>query len=132
MEIFWQDLRFGVRMLWRNSGITIAAILTLALGIGANTAIFTIINGILIQPLHFAGLARYHHTPSDAGLRVILVDLEGDTVARDRRRQLHARVGAKNDGLIVDEIVVQISSLFVIVFGLDLPIEVLLRSLLLW
>ena len=60
MKTIWQDIRYGVRMLTKRPGFTATAALVLALGIDANTALFSVLHSVLLSPLPFEDAERLY------------------------------------------------------------------------
>src|SRR6185436_14428534 len=86
-KFMMNDLRYVLRMLWKTPGFSIIAIATLALGIGANTAIFSVIESALLRPLPFPKadrLVRVYETFEENGVRGDLLNLAEKTVRQWR------------------------------------------------
>jgi predicted permease len=100
METLWHDLRFGLRMLGRAPGFTAIAVLTLALGIGANTAIFSVVNALFLHP---AGVAHPEQVVVERaryvklGLNNIVVSLPDYEQARESTK-IFAAAAAEKEG----------------------------------
>src|SRR5215813_3613422 len=97
----WQDLRYAARTLWKRPGFTVAAVLTLAIGIGSNAAIFTVINAVLLRPLPFPHgeqlLALYTRSLPSSGLDLPYFEMSDPEFADIRSRvNEFAGIGAYN------------------------------------
>src|ERR1051325_5266356 len=89
LEELWQNLRFAARLLAKNPGFAAVAVLTIGLGIGANTAIFSVVNAVLLRPLPFENpdqLVMIWQTNSQKG---IFQDLVSPTNLNDWQQQSH-------------------------------------------
>ncbi|HMZ22474.1 MAG TPA: ABC transporter permease, partial [Blastocatellia bacterium] len=93
-EEMFQDLRYGIRMLTKKPGFTFAAVLALALGIGANTAIFSVINGVFLRPLDYREPDRlmliWEKLPRADAVELSPTDYE----EYEKRNQVFAQMGA--------------------------------------
>jgi putative ABC transport system permease protein len=95
MESIWQDLKYGVRALMKRPGFAIVAVLTLALGIGANTVIFSVVNSVLLRPLNYRDserLVQLNHNYPKLDLKAS-VSAIGYTHYRDRNQSFES-IGA--------------------------------------
>src|SRR5262245_13366652 len=60
MQTLWHDLRYGARMLWKGPGFTLIAVITLALGIGASAAIFSVVDVVILNPFPYRDHTRLY------------------------------------------------------------------------
>jgi|CXWL01.1.fsa_nt_gi predicted permease len=88
LENFWHDLQLGVRSLRQSPGFTLLAVITLALGIGANTSMFSVLNGVMLKPLPYAHLPQL-----DRLYRATAQNSEGNVSPADFREFQQAKDG---------------------------------------
>ncbi|MCI0392621.1 MAG: ABC transporter permease [Acidobacteria bacterium] len=103
LETLGQDIRYGLRMLVKHKGFTVVAVLTLALGIGANTAIFSVINALILNPPHIAEaerVAAIWRTTKDERVEGYISYLELQDW-RAQNRSFEAIAGYKPNGFIL-------------------------------
>ena len=99
IETLLQDVRFGLRMLRKNPGFTAIAVITLALGIGANTAIFSVVNTVLLRPLPYKDADRLVTVWGDNRSRGYDTDLVSplDFAVWRSQNRVFAEMGASTD-----------------------------------
>jgi len=98
METFWQDVKYGVRTLVKSPGFALVAVLTLALGIGANTAIFSVTNAVLFRPLPYTDPDRITMVWMDnrpMGMKEDIASWPNYTDWRDRNRSFEHMAGMR-------------------------------------
>lgn len=104
LEISWKDLRFAARMLRKSPGFTTVAVLTLALGIGANTAIFSVVNAVLLRSLPYANpgqLVFVSDAKPEAGISGLGMSYPTFTELRDHNRVFNAIAGFGAHALVL-------------------------------
>ncbi len=110
-ESVWQDVRFGLRQLGRSTGFTVVAVLTLALGIGANTAMFSIVDAVLLEPLpysHPEQIVRvWEKTPDGEHGRISTLDF----------------LDWKNQNTVFEAMAAECPDEFMALTGGDVPVE---------
>lgn len=102
LSYLWSDIRFGLRMLRKSPGFSLAAIFTLALGIGGNTAIFTITNALLLKALPYQDshrLVMLNTFRDDTGNQPGVITLPHYELIRDRNRSIAGIAAFANDTL---------------------------------
>ncbi|HEY6187281.1 MAG TPA: ABC transporter permease [Pyrinomonadaceae bacterium] len=127
METFIQDVRFGARMMRKHFGFTLIAVLTLAIGIGANTAIFSVVNAVLLRPLQYPTAERIVAIQelNEKGTRVQVtpanfVDWRAQNTSFEQLAAIHARTANLSAGDESERIdLAMTSSNFFQVFGVQ-------------
>ena len=99
MEIIFHDLRYALRVLARNPGFTVIATLTLALGIGANTAIFSVVNAVLLRPLEFRDPSRLVIVAEKSSFPVISTSYQNWLDWRDQSHSFESMEGTRGTTL---------------------------------